>query len=316
MAPISSVDSGQNGPLARVLRSAGDGTLDALTNLSGADLTTLLLAVMRRRAGELSAPDVLNQYRADRFVAPAAVPFRRLRDTENTVLSALPPEFEPLTLAPLAPLGTHSVLGTVDQNNVITTVRRTEVAADPTNGLALEAAARRGALLHDDPRATTPVRLATLQRVVRAQRFSGPASFAHFTLLAAVSAGRDTGNLAFERDHAIEHTRLAVAAIHACTAAPVQIRITTWDPRYAPVADAVHDALATHPAAEVIDHPDRPTGRGYYTGFCYKFFSLAATEPFEVGDGGSVPWTQSLLGNRKERLLTLGIGLDRLATPS
>ena len=33
----------------------------------------------------------------------------------------------------------------------------------------------------------------------------------------------------------------------------------------------------------------------------------------EVGDGGFVQWTQHLLGNRKERLLISGIGLDLLA---
>lgn len=31
-----------------------------------------------------------------------------------------------------------------------------------------------------------------------------------------------------------------------------------------------------------------------------------------IGDGGFVDWTQKLLGNKKERCLISGIGLDRL----
>jgi hypothetical protein len=38
------------------------------------------------------------------------------------------------------------------------------------------------------------------------------------------------------------------------------------------------------------------------------------TSRVDVGDGGFVDWTQRLLGNRKERLLISGIGIDRLAT--
>jgi hypothetical protein len=33
----------------------------------------------------------------------------------------------------------------------------------------------------------------------------------------------------------------------------------------------------------------------------------------EVGDGGFVDWTARLCGNRKERLLISGYGVDRLA---
>ncbi|HEV2778617.1 MAG TPA: hypothetical protein VGX25_04380 [Actinophytocola sp.] len=293
------------GPLDRVLRSAGTDTLELLAVLPGADLTTLLLEVMRRRAAGLAAPDVLRQYRADRFVAPAEVSFARLRAAENAALSAVPGDFALLTLSPVTPLGTHSVLGAVHQNNVVSTVRRTEVAADPTNGLALEAADRRAA------RPDADVRLAALQRVVRAQVFTGPASFAHFTLLAAVSAGRDPGNLAFERRHAVEHIRLAADAVRAATGAGALVRLTAWDSRYRPVLDAVRAAL---PDVELVDDPDREPGRGYYTGFCFKVFCRTAGEPFDVGDGGLLGWTAALLGNRKERLISSGLGIDRLAS--
>src|SRR5262249_61702412 len=102
------------------------------------------------------------------------------------------PGFDVLPLAAVLPPGSHPATGGVDPRNVVATVRGSEVGADPTNGLALEAAVRRADLLRLNPRSAEPVRLAASQRVTRAQVFSGPVSFAHFQLLGVVTAGRDT----------------------------------------------------------------------------------------------------------------------------
>jgi hypothetical protein len=294
-----------NDALDRVVRAAGGAEVfEALAaRLSGADLTTLLLEVMRVRAGRLSAAEVLARYDHDRFVAPAAVAFDRLRRVEDAVLSALPACVEMLTLAPVVPMGTHSVVGTVNQNAVVSTIRGSEVAADPTNGLALEAARRRRAALRLDPRSTEPVHLGALQRVVRAQLFSGPGRFAHFALLGLVSAGRDTGDLTFERSQAVAHVRAIAAMARAAGATGVEARVTVFDPRYQPVADE----LISLSDVDVSEGPDPRAS--YYTGLCFKVFA----EDLELGDGGFVTWTQALLGNRKERLLTSALGLDRLA---
>ena len=132
------------GVLTRVLRSlGGEEALDRLARLPGSDLTTVLLALMRRRASALSGPDVLRQYRSDRFVAPSAVPFEALRAAEDQLLGALPSSFSVVGLSPVMPLGSCSAVAEMDQNNVLSTIRGTEVAADPTNALALEAAVRR-----------------------------------------------------------------------------------------------------------------------------------------------------------------------------
>ncbi|MEV1178093.1 hypothetical protein [Nonomuraea sp. NPDC049784] len=285
----------QASALGRVLRQAGgQEILDVLAErLSGADLTTLLLEVTRRRAGALAPADVLRRYGHDRFVAPARVPFRRLRRAEDAVLSAVPESVELITLAPVTPLGTHSAVGPVDQNKVVSTIRNSEVAADPTNALALEAALRRRA-------SPDVVRLATLQRVVRAQHFEGAAHYAHFTLFALVTAGRDTGDLAFERQHAAEHLAILADAVRACGVKAPEARVTVLDERFDRVAAGL----------DVVPDPGRESGRGYYTGLCYKIHA----DGVEVGDGGFVDWTARLLGNRKERLLISALGIDRLAT--
>ncbi|GLZ29415.1 hypothetical protein Lesp02_16050 [Lentzea sp. NBRC 105346] len=272
-----------------VSRRIGSEHLDRLAELPGAELTTVLLAVMRRRVADMSAPDVLRRYRSDRFVAPASAPFKELRAAEDRLLRALPDDVEVLQLAPLAPLGTHSVMSTVDQNNVVSTIRGTDVAADPTNALALEAAVRRRA-------GKAVVRLAALQRVVRAQVFGGANTFAHFTLFGRVTAARDTGTLEFERRHVVEHLRSSPGD---------EFRLTFFDDRFRPLLDEVRSRVDR----VVVEDPARELGRGYYDGFCFKVFRGGV----EIGDGGLVDWTRRLLADRKERMLISGIGVDRLA---
>ena len=312
--------------LQRVLREAGDPALAVkLAGLSGTALTTLLLEVLRRQADRLTPADVMRRYGSDRFVAPASLGFAALRRAEDAMLAALPAGFEVLTLAPVLPLGAHSAVATVDPRNVLATVRGSEVAADPTNGLALEAAARRRQALREDPRSAAVVRLAAIQRVTRAQQFTGPVSFAHFGLLGLVTAGRDTGGHAFERAAVAEHLRFAADGLARLGAARVRLELTRLDDAMPDVTAAVAAAVAASLAGaglagargvEVADAPGRRSGRGYYTGLCFKVQADFGAGELEVGDGGFVDWTGKLLGNRKERLLISGYGIERIAATS
>lgn len=310
-------DASPNPALRRVLSQANAPELLNLLadKLSGADLTTLLLEVFRRRAQQLSPADVMRRYRADRFVAPAPTSFAALRRAEDALLAALPDGFDVLVLAPVLPLAAHSAVLTVDPRKVIATVRASEVAADPTNALALEAAVRRTAALAADPRSAEPVRLAASQRVTRAQFVDGPGMLAHFQLFGLVTAGRDTGNRSFEQRHLAEHLHFAAQALTAAGATHTQIRLTYLNEAARPDVEQLHHALSELPAVEVevLEDPDRTSGRGYYTDLCFKVHADIAGRWTEIGDGGFVNWTQLLTGNRKERLLISGYGLDRLA---
>jgi Histidyl-tRNA synthetase len=164
-----------------------------------------------------------------------------------------------------------------------------------------------------DPRSAVPVRLAASQRVVRAQHFAGPGMLAHFQIFALITAGRDTGSQIFEHQHLAEHLHSAIRAMATAGVRQTEIRITDLDESAAPVLARLRTALAHTPEADLIDDPDRATGRGYYTGLCYKVYATVAGQRLEIADGGFVDWTQRLTGNRKERLLIGGFGLDRLA---
>ncbi len=234
----------------------------------------------------------------------------RLRRAEDLLAACLPADFEVLTLAPLVPLGTHSALGPVSQDKVVTAMRACETAADPTNALALEAAVRRIA------NRAGPVRLAAFQRVVRAQQLR-PGYLAHFSLLGLVTAGRDDGGHRFEREAVAEHVRAVAAGLAAAGFAPGPAG-----------ADAAHAGRAgdrgrgrrlargqsgagTGGGRLRQRPPDRPwlLPRAVLQDQRHG----AGAEWAEVGDGGFTDWAARLTASNKERLLISGVGIDRVA---
>ncbi len=124
----------------RVWRDLPAGTRQALERaLPPTDLQTLLIAVARTRAGQVTAADVMRRWEADRFVRPAACDPRRVVAVEARLWQLLPAEFAGIDLSPVTPLGTCSAVAPVNQNRVVSTVRSTEVVSDSTNVLAVEA---------------------------------------------------------------------------------------------------------------------------------------------------------------------------------
>src|SRR5205807_148634 len=85
---------------------------------------------------------------------------QRVAAFEELAWSLLPNGYRPLELPPVCPHGTNSLVATVNQNKVISTIRNTEVVADSTNVLALECALRRRSLLRDPDARSEPVCLA------------------------------------------------------------------------------------------------------------------------------------------------------------
>jgi hypothetical protein len=196
----------------------------------------------------------------------------------------------------------------VHQNRVVTTARGSEVVSDPTNALAVEAAARRSA---GDP---GPVHLAACCRVVRAQAFDGPGLSAHFRLFALVSTGRDTGSGRTEAAMLVEHlgywhdalVRLRVREAVTLSGTPFAGGVLAER-----LTDEVLPTLAARGAAVRLDG-ERTHGAGYYDGGVALSIDADGPEG-QLGDGGATTWTAQLLGNRKERCLASCISTERLA---
>jgi hypothetical protein len=237
---------------------------------------------------------------------------------EQIAFSCLPPEFQPLALAPVTPLGTCSALAGVDQNWAVSTVRNTEVISDSTNVLALECAHRRQQPLRADSTSSQPVHLAASHRLLRAQYYSGPHQVAHFGSFALCSAGRDLGHWQFEISTMALHIRFYLMALRAYLANAARLRVAISDFSPNPRHEVLEEQILSPIRSEFPDvvcefDPERASGRGYYIDAVFKVYASShAGEWIELVDGGTVNWTQRILSNAKERLMISGIGSERL----
>ncbi len=360
--------------VARIANETGIPRLDSILgqDVSASDLQSLLLHVFQTRAAALGEADLMEVFGRP-LMTPSRVSARVLNQFDH-VAYAVAREFEAMELSPVAPLGLNRVLGEIDQNNVLTTIRNAEALGDPTPVLALECARRR-----KDPRVrgVEVVRMCASQRCIRLQPFDVPGFTPHFRLFALVSAGRDTGSHGFEIEHLREHVRfylefcralnrdgfsLASPLVEISDAAVVQQLLSdaglsaeelrasirahkpgeserflaergiklpeaVVDPanelpelaprhRLARVKSDVVDVLAGEfPEAEFRFNLTRLEGLGYYGGLCLRISPLAPDgNRYPVVDGGFTDWTARLLQDRKERMLSSGIGTEFLCS--
>jgi len=314
------------GHLRRLVREAGVADLvEVLADrLSPTDLTSLLLAVYRRRAAELSPATVLDAFERSRFSGVATVDAVTMSAFDAMWLSVLSElGFEGLELSPVSPLGTVSSVTNVDQNKVMSTVRHSEVLADSTNVLALESAVRRRELLRKVPRSQQLVRLCSSHRLVRGQFFDQPGLLAHFRLMALTTAGRDEGSFRFElralRDHVRAHLRLLdAAATKGLLIDRVLVSftdLTAGRRREVLEGEVVEPLAADFPLVAFGFDDSREAGRGYYRDACLFIHAVTSQgDQLLLSDGGFTDWTARLLSNAKERLLISGLGTERLVT--
>jgi len=301
----------------RVLRESGEDLLEILSErLAPTDLQSLLLEVYRKRAEGIQPSQLLKQHEENRFVRPSVVSPITLLEFDRIAFSLADPQFEPIELAPLSPLGTTASLTTVSQNSVVPTARNTDVLSDPTNVMALECALRRKSL----PDKSTRLRLCCSERVTRGQSLPLPKSWAHFKLFALCSSGRDEGSHRFEVEelasHIDFHLRLLLALREqGFSIGRIRVAISNfgdWPQAYEAVV-----SLLAHWESKVAIAPyqDRQSGRTYYYPLCFQIHAedLEGTEYF-LADGGNTDWTQQLLSNKKERLSISGIGTERLCS--
>ncbi|GAB4037062.1 hypothetical protein [Spirosoma gilvum] len=290
--------------------------IDILTNeLSGSELTSLLLDVFDRKAAQLSPADLLRAYQSNRFVQPADIDIIGNRALEDQALALFTNYgFTPLELSPVAPLGSCSVVATADQKKVLSASRQTEVVADATNLLALHIADCKRT---QSQQTTDNLRFSTLHRHLRTPPVPNIPGFRpHFKIACFATAGRDTGNYQFEKEALAE--QIAMMTVFFRDTLQVDQLVFRLYPRNGyrdPISfvTMLGDYLRQQPTAVPIDvMTDGLNGNNYYKGLQYKMVITLHGQTVDIGDGGFVDWTQQLLQNKKERLLTSGIGIELL----
>lgn len=350
-----------DGPVIARLRGslAGGDPLAAIEALPVTDQRSLMLHLARTQASRRRPVDVLADRRDNDLFQPAPVDARLLHEVEGAALDAAA-AFDVVTLPPIGPAAVNAVLGGLDPNLGLATVRGGEVLADPTSSLALEVALRRRA-------GEAAPALAAKARVLRMQQ--APAGWhRHFGLFALASGGRtepgDGFALGAVRAHLmvylglLERLRTAgrlvgsitvevsdTAGLAAlCREAGVDVLdlAAEWRagerepeailaeasvnlPRFcetAPedwtrlerISERVLGPLAdAFPQARLGFRPGRLHAVGYYRGISFNIDAELGGASYSVADGGTVDWTQRLLSDRRERLLTSGIGTERVA---
>ena len=244
------------------------------------------MEVFNRRIQQETPSSLLNKYEGNKLVKPANIDVLRYKEQELTCYKVLASRgFEPIEHSPAAQLGTSSVVATVDQKKVLTALRNTEMQADPTNATALHYASlkKKGGL---DSRTYN---YSNISRIIRTQVFDNPNFTPHFSVICLISL----------RSYSFEHIYFEIIP---CKGYDGQSPLITESISYV-------QKNSDHIKVSVVE-PDYENN--YYYGFRIKAKIVVGENVIEIGDGGLLDWTQQLLTNRKERMMTMGIGFSVL----
>jgi hypothetical protein len=286
--------------------------MSELIELSGSELSSVLIDAFAARAELVSPAAVMRSWLNDRFVQPCATSPRSFLLLDSAAFAAVE-SFEAIELSPICPLATNTSVAPMSQKKVLSTIRSTEVVADSTNVMALLCAVRRRKLLADNPKDSTTVKLCSSHRLVRVQTFNFPGAMAHFRVFALCSAGRDRGGGSFEAEAMAEHIASLFRIFDHLNEKVAEIRDVKID-LYGEdevLRKRVSEAILRAVPALKLENAGKRKGNYYPT----TSFKLKATnakgEEHELADGGLTDWTQKLVGSVKERLMISGLGSDR-----
>lgn len=282
--------------------------------LKNSELTSLLLEVFRKRTEAIPPPQLLRDYRANKYAGPVAMDFPEFLAFELELLkNAAAQGFEPLEFSPLCPLGTCSAMAAVDQNKVMSALRGTEVVADITNVMALEICHRR-----QGGRERQPIHLSSTHRHVRTQVFDFPGFTPHFKVFSLVSGGRDIGAHGFEEETLKKHLGLYLDVLtRQAGIAPGDMRVDVSamleDGEGGEWQSALFGSLGAHwPEIRFEYLPMRQAENEYYRGLRFKVYISLAGAAYDIADGGLVDWSRRILQDRKERMAISGMGTELL----
>lgn len=297
----------------RILNQIGDHEIiDKLLSLSQADLNSLLLEIFEKQTEKFTPANMLKAYRLNRFSVPSKVNPAKFHALEARLLSiAQEMNIQTVLLSPSAPLGSCSVFGCVNQYNVVSALRGTETLSDPSNMLAIIIADK---LRNKTVTNTSPLHYSTTARVIRAQPVEGKGFFSHFGIYCMVSSCKDNGSYTSEKKLLEKHLTFYKEILQTQFGAKVSIILRKRggykdiDGFFGKMTETIETIFPETSLSFDFENVDNK----YYQGINFKIMLETKDGQIEIGDGGFVDWISQILGNKKERCLISGIGLDRL----
>jgi len=298
----------------RILEQIGDRELlNKLLSIPKSDLNSLLLKVNQIHASDIGPTEIVKAFSANRFSTPSEIDQLEyhLLETELLLL-AQKNSIKSILLSPAAPLASSSAFGCVDQNNVVSATRGVEILSDPTNMLAIIIANK---LKNKKNNNKTPLHYCATARVLRAQQFPNSKKYtSHFGVFCIVSSGKDSGSYACEKNLLANqlsyYKQLLLEQYGAKLTVTLRKRsgYVDSDGFFESMTQLFKNELPDVSFSFDLDHGDN----NYYKGVNFQLFMENGNESIEIGDGGFVDWIQRMTGNKKERCLISGIGIDRL----
>jgi len=298
----------------RVLSRLGNKELlEKILSLPNSDFNSLLLKLFQEQANNATPSDIVKAFQVNRFSVPSEIdPVAYHNFESELLLIAQNMGIETVLLSPAAPFASNSAFGYVDQNNVVSAVRGTEIISDPTNMLAIIIAGR---LKTNPAENREPIHLCTTARVLRAQMFpKRKGYYSHFGIFSIVSSGKDVGSYSCEKSlfqkQLVYYKKLLIEKYDAELSVVLRKRrgYTDGDGFYHSMIELIKAELPNIPVSLDGEYEEN----NYYKGIHYKIYMQKENQSIEIGDGGFVDWTQKTTGSRKERCLISGISLDRL----
>lgn len=285
--------------------------VDILSNkLSGSELNSLLLEVFERRVMQETPSSLLGKYTKNKLVKPAQLDFLKFKEEELECCKIVAnSSFELIELSPVAQLGTSSIMATVNQKKVLTALRNTEIQSDPTNSIALHYAS----LKKNNELSEKTYNFSNVSRVIRTQVFSNPNFTPHFPILSLISCGMDTGSFEFEKTEIYKHfaiTQDVCKSVFGFNNLFFEIiPCKEYDSNSPLISNSLSHIKNSGFDVRIAESDSQ---NNYYYGMRIKTKIIADGVEYEIGDGGLLDWTQKLLANKKERMLTMGLGIQLL----
>lgn len=299
-----------NSNIKKILAGHGyEGLINFLSKtLSDSELNSLLLEVYQYKSKNKKAAQILNDFSTNRFVLPSSIDPLKNMALELEMLKIVKSEnFDLMELSPLTPFGTCSVHDTVNQNNIVSALRRVEVVSDLTNVLALEVAKR----IKEDSK-IGKIQLAAIHRLVRTQGFNDPKYTAHFKVLGMVTSSKDIGHFEFEHEAVLNHLKIYLRIfkeVYDLDLRQLKLNLTLMPEANEFDIELLRNKIVKRFKGLETDVSEMPTSDNNYY-IAIRFSIKLKSMKFPIVDGGFVNWAAHLTQNRKQKMLISGLGTE------